>query len=83
MDLGPPPVTGNEAFDEWAELLYAYLRYPPKLECQFIEMQELSASPDAPAVNRVRVYAIDTGGAKTQLSARFATGAVQAVATEP
>ena len=83
MDLSPPPVTGNPEFDEWAERLYRFLKYMPKLECQFIELQELSASPAAPGTNRVRVYAIDTGGAKTQLSARFATGAVQAVATEP
>jgi len=81
MDLSPPPDTGNEAFDEWAQQLYRYLKYPAKFECQFIELQELSADPAAPGTNRVRIYAIDAT-AKTQLSARFATGAVQAVATE-
>lgn len=82
MDLSPPPVTGNEEFDEWMERLYRFLSYMPKLECQFIELQELSAAPDAPGTNRVRIYAIDAT-AKTRLSARFATGAAQTIATEP
>ena len=82
MNLEPPPVTGNEEFDEWAERLYRYLQYPPKFECQFIELQELSAAPDAPGANRVRIYAIDAT-AKTRLSARFSTGAAQTIATEP
>ena len=82
MDLSPPPATGNEKFDEWIERLYRYLQYPPAFECQFIELQELSADPAAPGANRVRIYAIDAT-AKTRLSARFSTGAVQTVATEP
>ena len=46
-------------------------------------MQELSSDVDAPGTNRVRIYAIDSGGAKTKLAARFATGAVQQLGVEP
>lgn len=44
---------------------------------------EESADPAAPAANGVRLYARDNGAGKTQLCARFATGAVQIIATEP
>jgi hypothetical protein len=44
---------------------------------------ECSASPDAPASNRARVFLIDNGSGKTSLRVRFATGAVQTIATEP
>ena len=83
MDITPPPQTGNEAFDEWMNRFYRSMSSMSKLECQYIEMDELSASPEAPGVNRVRIYAIDSGGGKTQLTARFNTGVVQAIATEP
>lgn len=49
----------------------------------FIDMEELSSDPSAPSANRVRLFLKDTGGGKSQLTARFATGAVQVVATEP
>lgn len=39
--------------------------------------------PSAPAGNRVAWYARDNGSGKTQLCARFSTGAVQVIATEP
>lgn len=41
------------------------------------------ADPSAPAANEVRLYAKDNGSGKTQLCARFNTGAVQCFATEP
>lgn len=41
------------------------------------------ADPAAPAANQAVVYARDNGGGKTQLCVRFATGAVQVLATQP
>lgn len=41
------------------------------------------SDPDAPDANGVKLYARDSGGGKTQIVARFATGAVQVLATEP
>jgi hypothetical protein len=46
---------------------------------QLAEMTE----PDAPAANGARLYVKDNGSGKTQLCVRFATGAVQVIATEP
>lgn len=46
------------------------------------ELREMTA-PSAPAANFVRLYAQDNGAGKTQLMARFATGAAQQVAIEP
>lgn len=47
--------------------------------------QEVSeiAAPSAPVANRARWFSQDNGAGKTQLCARFATGAVQCFATEP
>ena len=39
--------------------------------------------PSAPAANGATLYARDNGSGKTQLCVRFATGAVQVLATEP
>lgn len=47
------------------------------------EMSERTTAPSAPAANYVRLYAIDNGAGKTQLMARFNTGAVQQVAIQP
>lgn len=41
------------------------------------------ADPAAPAANAGRLYFKDNGAGKSQLAVRFATGAVQIVATEP
>lgn len=41
------------------------------------------SDPAAPASNRVKLYIRDNGSGKTQLCARFATGAIQVIATEP
>lgn len=48
----------------------------------FIEFGEMTA-PDAPTVNRARLYVKDNGSGKSQLVVRFATGAEQVIATEP
>ncbi len=45
----------------------------------FVEQSD----PSAPASNRAVLYAKDNGAGKTQLVVRFATGAVQVLATEP
>ena len=47
------------------------------------EATELAADPAAPATNAARLYLRDNGAGKTQLCVRFATGAVQVIATEP
>ena len=41
------------------------------------------ADPAAPSANMAKLYAKDNGSGKTQLVVRFATGAVQVIATEP
>ena len=48
-----------------------------------VEIKELAADPPAPAVNAARLFVRDGGSGKTQLCVRFATGAVQVIATEP
>ena len=82
--IGPPPRTDDiRILRDYVEQLYNWIVYPDKLECQFIEMQELSSDIDAPGTNRVRIYTVDSGGGKTKLAARFATGAVQQLGVEP
>jgi hypothetical protein len=49
----------------------------------FLELNELADDPAAPAANKARLYAKDNGSGKTVVYARFATGAIQAVATQP
>lgn len=46
------------------------------------EMIEITA-PAAGATNSARLFARDNGSGKTQLAVRFATGAIQVLATEP
>ncbi len=41
------------------------------------------ADPSAPAADRALLYCKDNGSGKSQLAVRFATGAVQVIATEP
>lgn len=48
----------------------------------YLEGSEVS-DPAAPAANSGRLYFKDSGAGKTQLAVRFATGAVQILATEP
>ena len=47
-----------------------------------LHFQEQTA-PSAPSANNVYLYAQDNGAGKTQLMARFATGAAQQIAIEP
>ena len=47
------------------------------------ELTEQAADPAAPAANKAILYTKDNGAGKTQLAVRFATGAVQIIATEP
>lgn len=51
-------------------------------ECA-LELVESPSDFAAPAASRVRIFARDNGAGKTQLVARFPTGAVQVLATEP
>jgi len=55
----------------------------PLVLASYTQGSELGADPAAPAANGFRLYAKDSGGGKTQLAVRFATGAVQIIATEP
>lgn len=48
-----------------------------------LEFGEAAADLAAPAANKVRIYSRDNGAGKTQIVARFPTGAVQVIATEP
>lgn len=48
----------------------------------YVELAEQTTAPAAPVANRVRIYAIDNGG-KTELNARFNTGAIQQMEIEP
>lgn len=52
------------------------------VEAKFFEGTEIS-DPTAPSANKGRLYFKDNGAGKTQLVARFPTGAVQVIATEP
>ena len=49
----------------------------------FQEMIELSADPAAPADHKARLFMRDNGSGRTQFCVRFATGAVQVLATQP
>ncbi|MGB2713510.1 MAG: hypothetical protein WBC51_04980 [Vicinamibacterales bacterium] len=48
-----------------------------------LKLNEASSDPAAPSANEVKLYARDNGAGKTQIVARFNTGAVQVIATEP
>lgn len=48
----------------------------------YIEMTEQDDDPDAPGANRCRLFVRDNGG-KSELCARFPSGAIQQVAIEP
>jgi hypothetical protein len=52
------------------------------LEQGGLQSTEIS-DPAAPAANAGKIYFRDNGSGKTQLVVRFATGAVQVIATEP
>ena len=48
-----------------------------------IRIPEITATPGAPAADHVVLYVREGAGAKTELVARFPTGAVQSIAIEP
>ena len=48
-----------------------------------IELTELATDPAAPATDGARLFTKDNGAGKTQVCVRFATGAVQVIATQP
>lgn len=52
------------------------------IDAGMMRIAEMSA-PDNPAANSVVIYAVDNGAGKTQLMAKFATGAAQQIAIEP
>jgi hypothetical protein len=47
------------------------------------EMIEVAVGPSAPATDKARLFMRDNGAGKTQFCVRFATGAVQVLATQP
>jgi len=50
---------------------------------RYLELDELATSPAAPAANKVRLFSKDSGAGKTQICARFPTGAVVVLGVEP
>ena len=50
---------------------------------RYVDFNEAATDPAAPAANHALVYTKDNGAGKTQLCVRFATGAIQVVATQP
>ncbi len=67
---------GESITTKWS--LGAAVSFPVDLCHQFEEVTDQAA----PAANQCRIYARDTGG-KTELVARFPTGAIQRLAIEP
>lgn len=49
----------------------------------FLQFDEQSVDPGAPSANGVRLFAKDNGSGKTQIVARFNTGATVVIATQP
>lgn len=74
----------NDRFARIAQLWNGFTREDAAyvFDAAFLELKELAADPDAPAVDCVRLYAKDVGG-KTALFARFNTGAVRQIEIEP
>ena len=50
---------------------------------EFVELQELAASPSQPAANRARLFIRDNGSGKTQLCILWPGNAVTVLSTEP
>jgi hypothetical protein len=61
----------------------AFIRFLDRLGPVLEFGDEVDSTPNAPASNRARLFCIDNGSGKTSLRVRFATGAVQTIATEP
>lgn len=93
-DVGALPATYTSAFEfrsmgaalPVVKLTPATGQTDPVLDLAgggFIQGSERSSDPAAPAANSYRLFSRDNGAGKTQLCVRFATGAVQVLATEP
>ena len=54
-----------------------------QIDARYVGLNEASGDPSAPAANGAVVYTKDNGAGKTQLCVRFATGAIQVIATQP
>jgi hypothetical protein len=50
---------------------------------EFVELQELAASPSQPVANRARLFIRDNGSGKTQLCILWPGNAVTVLSTEP
>jgi hypothetical protein len=68
-------------FKEGATLRGGFFQENSALGLEFT--LEASGDMPAPGANGCRIYTKDSGGGKTQLIARFNSGAVQVIATEP
>ena len=86
---GERPSLFNAMFRELGALLRNFQRRTVsstegvyRIPSSGIQLQELTTDPAAPDAGEVIVYARATGG-KTELCARFATGAIQQLAIEP
>ena len=89
---GAPAPSGGANYAIWVDaddtrldgqLIMPALTIGPENSGNFIQMTEMSSDAAAPAANTVKMYVRDNGAGKTQVVARFATGAVQVMATEP
>jgi hypothetical protein len=87
IDLGVDTVNDGSVYIEASDLAttvsLAQGLATIALEPGLLRTKELAADPAAPAANFAVLYAKDNGAGKTQLVARFATGAVQVIATQP
>jgi hypothetical protein len=50
---------------------------------EFLELQELAATPSQPVANRARLFTRDNGSGKTQLCILWPGNAVTVLSTEP
>lgn len=73
---------GN-TFEGGSQVPFSFKDGAMYLDRNFLDGYELSADPAAPSADRGRLYFRDNGSGKTQLCARFNSGAVQVIATQP
>lgn len=85
--LGPGGASSVNAFISWLAAnqirLSGGLTLAGTGGAGYVDYTEQSSDPTAPAADHARVFVKDNGAGKTQLAVRFATGAVQVVATQP
>jgi len=80
--LGAATTAWGPGADNVSDLGATTLRVRNMFSAGYLEGSEI-ADPAAPAADKGRLYFKDNGAGKTQLVARFPTGAVQVIATEP